>query len=134
MKRDLKRQISLSALVSIVIVALYHFISLPNPKKSEEPEYRGWRAGDYALITTRTSFRSKPDGSPLNQYDWCKIEAVSSEYLKVRCYYSTDDGDEKNDNMTNPRKMGDTGSFNIKFDKIRNINGWPSWGPRKPIW
>lgn len=134
MKRDLKRQISLSALVSIVIVALYHFISLPNPKKSEEPEYRGWRAGDYALITTRSTTRAKPNGASFFEYYWCKIEAVSSEYLKVRCYYSTDDDDRRNNNMTNPRIMGDSGSFNIQFDKIRNIIGWPSWGPRKPIW
>jgi len=134
MSQYLWRQVGVSVFVTLVIVALYHFIALPNQKNSKEPEYRGWRSGDYVLITTRTSFRSKPDGSPLNQYDWCKIEAVSGEYLKVRCYYSTDDGDERNDNMTNPRKMGDIGPFNIKFDNIRNISGWPSWGPKKPIW
>lgn len=134
MNQSLWRQVVVSALVAFVITSLYHSFLIPNPPASEGPEYKGWRAGDYVLITSRTSLFSKADGSPLFQYDWCKIEAVSSDSFKIRCYYSTDDGDSRDNNMTNPRMMGDIGSFNIEFDKIRNIVEWPTWGPKKPIW
>lgn len=134
MNQDLKRQIGLSALVAVVVLALYHFAFISRPSGSEGPEYKGWRAGEYVIITTRSSTRAKPGGGAFFEYSWARIEAVSGDSLKVRTYYGTDDGDSREDNITNPRPLAGEAS-NIDFEKIRNISEWSTtWGPRKPFW
>jgi hypothetical protein len=131
---NLWRQAVLSALVSIVVLSLYHFIFIAGQRHVEGAEYKGWRAGDYVIITSRSATRTKPDGLPFFVYSWCRIEAVSTDSLKVKIYYGTDDGDIRSDTMTNPTKFAGEAS-NIDFEKIRNIGEWPkTFGPKKPFW
>jgi hypothetical protein len=131
---NLWRQAGLSALVSIAVLSLYHFIFSADQRHAEGAEYKGWRAGDYVIITSRSAIRTKPDGLPLLEYSWCRIEAVSTDSLKVKSYYATDAGDSRSDSMTNPRRLAGEAS-NIDFEKIQNIGEWPkTFGPKKPLW
>ena len=135
MNQNLQRQIEISALAAIVVVALYHFLFISPQKNLDGLEYKGWHRGDYVLITSRSLTRAKPSGLPFFEYSWCRIEEVSDGCLKVRTFYGTDDGDARNDSMTNPSRLGEDGASNIDFEKIRNIIEWPkSYGPKRPIW
>ena len=135
MNQNLKREIEISALAAIAVVALYHFLFISSQKTLDGLEYKGWHKGDYVIITSRSSTRTKPGGLPFFEYSWCRIEEVSDGCLKVRTFYGTDDGDTRNDSMTNPTRLGEDGASNIDFEKIRNIIEWPkTYGPKRPIW
>lgn len=132
---SLRNQIGLAALVAFAVVALYHFLFISPQKSPDGLEYKGWHKGDYVIITSRSLTRAKPSGLPFFEYSWCRIEEVSDGCLKVRTFYGTDDGDTRNDSMTNPTQCGEDGASNIDFEKIRNIIEWPkTYGPKRPIW
>jgi len=133
MNQDLWRQVGVSAVVALVITVLYHSFLFSKPTTSEGLEYRGWRAGDYVLIVYRSSIRTGPDGLPLRNYAWCKINFVGKDGLNVREIFFTDEDDKRSDSMTNPKKTSSDSGV-IYYDKIVNINGWPPFGPRKPLW
>lgn len=135
MNQSLKRQIEISALIAIAVVALHHFLFISPQKSPDGLEYKGWHKGDYVIITSCSTTRAKLGGLPFFIYSWCRIEEVSEGCLKVRTFYGTDDSDTRNDRMTNPTQCGEDGASNIDFEKIRNIIEWPkTFGPKRPIW